>query len=68
MVGLFVLLEGKAEISNIIFGIFFVFLTNGCTIFDMYLYTYDRVGDSPLIGCGLYASNDHGAAVATGKI
>ena len=26
-----------------------------------------RVGDSPLIGCGLYADNDVGAAVATGQ-
>lgn len=26
-----------------------------------------RVGDSPLIGCGLYADNDVGAAVATGR-
>ena len=26
-----------------------------------------RVGDSPLIGCGLYADNEVGAAVATGR-
>ena len=26
-----------------------------------------RVGDSPLIGCGLYADNEIGAAVATGR-
>jgi N4-(beta-N-acetylglucosaminyl)-L-asparaginase len=26
-----------------------------------------RVGDSPLIGCGLYADNEAGAAAATGR-
>ena len=38
-----------------------------CTTSGLALKMKGRVGDSPLIGCGLYADNEAGAAVATGR-
>ena len=38
-----------------------------CTTSGLAFKMKGRVGDSPLIGCGLYADNEAGAAVATGR-
>ncbi|MGK7394725.1 MAG: isoaspartyl peptidase/L-asparaginase family protein [Candidatus Cyclobacteriaceae bacterium M3_2C_046] len=41
-------------------------LSGACTTSGMANKMYGRVGDSPLIGAGLYVDNDIGAAAATG--
>ncbi len=41
-------------------------LSGSCTTSGAAYKMYGRVGDSPIIGAGLYVDNDHGAAVATG--
>ena len=42
-------------------------LAAACTTSGIAYKLPGRVGDSPLIGCGLYANNETGAAVATGR-
>ena len=42
-------------------------LAAACTTSGIAYKLPGRVGDSPLIGCGLYADNEVGAAVATGR-
>ena len=42
-------------------------LAAACTTSGVAYKLPGRVGDSPLIGCGLYADNEVGAAVATGR-
>jgi L-asparaginase/N4-(beta-N-acetylglucosaminyl)-L-asparaginase len=42
-------------------------LAAACTTSGIAYKLPGRVGDSPLIGCGLYADNETGAAVATGR-
>jgi N4-(beta-N-acetylglucosaminyl)-L-asparaginase len=42
-------------------------LAAACTTSGIAYKMPGRVGDSPLIGCGLYADNEIGAAVATGR-
>src|SRR5690606_6078762 len=41
-------------------------LSGGCTTSGMAFKTHGRVGDSPIIGAGLYVDNEVGAATATG--
>lgn len=41
-------------------------LSGSCTTSGAAYKMYGRVGDSPIIGAGLFVDNDHGAAVATG--
>ncbi len=41
-------------------------LSGSCTTSGAAYKMYGRVGDSPVIGAGLFVDNDHGAAVATG--
>ncbi len=41
-------------------------LSGSCTTSGAAYKMYGRVGDSPIIGAGLYVDNDYGAAVATG--
>jgi len=42
-------------------------LAAACTTSGIAFKLSGRVGDSPLIGCGLYADNEAGAAAATGR-
>tara|TARA_B100000700_G_C14977148_1_gene824451 strand:- start:621 stop:1610 length:990 start_codon:yes stop_codon:yes gene_type:complete len=42
-------------------------LSGSCTTSGLAWKYYGRVGDSPIIGSGLYVDNNHGAACATGK-
>lgn len=41
-------------------------LSGSCTTSGAAYKMHGRVGDSPIIGAGLFVDNDHGAAVATG--
>ena len=41
-------------------------LSGSCTTSGLAYKMYGRVGDSPVIGAGLFVDNDYGAAVATG--
>lgn len=41
-------------------------LSGSCTTSGLAYKMHGRVGDSPVIGAGLYVDNDYGAAVATG--
>ena len=41
-------------------------LAGACTTSGMAFKLHGRVGDSPIIGSGLYVDNNVGAAVATG--
>lgn len=41
-------------------------LSGSCTTSGLAYKMHGRVGDSPIIGAGLYVDNDYGAAVATG--
>lgn len=42
-------------------------LSGSCTTSGLACKQYGRVGDSPIIGAGLYVDNKYGAACATGK-
>ncbi|HIB84480.1 MAG TPA: glycosylasparaginase, partial [Chromatiaceae bacterium] len=42
-------------------------LSGACTTSGLAWKVYGRIGDSPIIGAGLYVDNEYGAASATGK-
>ena len=41
-------------------------ISGGCSTSGLAFKMHGRVGDSPIIGAGLYVDNEMGAAVATG--